>query len=166
MTLGAGPEEDCCRLAFLWLEITAKCQLECAHCYAESAPQGTHGVMVYDDWLRVIDEAVAIGVGMVQFIGGEPTLHPGLPDFVDYALIRGLSVEVFTNLVHVPRHLWRVFGLPGVRLATSYPARDGHGTTRQSHADHVQHPGGRAAGHPDQGWSDRHRVWSAGSAGP
>jgi MoaA/NifB/PqqE/SkfB family radical SAM enzyme len=26
-------------LSFVWLEITGKCQLECAHCYADSGPQ-------------------------------------------------------------------------------------------------------------------------------
>lgn len=45
---------------------------------------------------------------MVQFIGGEPTLHPGLTSLVDHALGAGLLVEVFTNLVHVTDPLWRV----------------------------------------------------------
>lgn len=30
-------------LRFLWLEITGRCQLACAHCYADSGPTGTHG---------------------------------------------------------------------------------------------------------------------------
>ena len=44
-------------LRFLWLEITGKCQLACEHCYAESGPKGTNGVMTVEDWQRVIDEA-------------------------------------------------------------------------------------------------------------
>lgn len=66
-------------ISFLWLELTGKCGLECVHCYAESGPSGTHGSMTADDWKSVIDQAVAAGVSMVQFIGGEPTLHPELP---------------------------------------------------------------------------------------
>lgn len=105
---------------FLWLELTGKCQLACGHCYAESSPVGTHGAMTYDDWLRVLDEAVAVGVTTVQFIGGEPTLHPHFEALLVKALTSGLDVEVFTNLVHVRDHVWDLFTRPGVRLATSY----------------------------------------------
>jgi MoaA/NifB/PqqE/SkfB family radical SAM enzyme len=107
-------------LSFLWLEITGTCQLRCAHCYAESGPGGTHGVMDPADWDSVIDQAAGLGVEMVQFIGGEPTLHRSLPQFVNRALGCGMKVEVFSNLVHVSPDLWEVFSLPGVHLATSY----------------------------------------------
>ena len=109
---------------FLWLEITGRCQLLCVHCYAESGPSGTHGVMTVDDWRRVIDEGAALGVGMVQFIGGEPTLHPDLPRLVEYALDRHVEVEVFSNLLRVTPRLWDIFSRPGVCLATSYYADD------------------------------------------
>lgn len=109
-------------LSFLWLEITGKCQLECEHCYADSGPSGDHGLMTTADLFGVVDQAAALGVRMVQFIGGEPTLHPDLRMLVEHALDRGLQVEVFTNLVHVGPELWETFGRPGVRLATSYYA--------------------------------------------
>lgn len=111
-------------LSFVWLEITGKCQLSCRHCYADSGPRGTHGVMTRGDWKRAIDEAADLGVDMVQFIGGEPTLHPELPALVDHALAAGLQVEVFSNLVHVSARLWDTFDRPGVRLACSYYSDD------------------------------------------
>jgi len=111
-------------VSFVWLEITGKCQLQCVHCYAESGPGGTHGVMETVDWIRVIEEAADLGVGMVQFIGGEPTLHPALPQLLEHALAQGLEVEVFSNLVHVTPALWELFSLPGVRLACSYYSDD------------------------------------------
>ncbi|QUF07405.1 radical SAM protein [Actinosynnema pretiosum subsp. pretiosum] len=107
-------------ISFLWLEITGKCQLQCLHCYAESGPSGTDGDMTAADWLSTIDQAADLGVEMVQFIGGEPTLHRSLPVFVNHALGRGMQVEVFSNLVRVAPHLWEVFAQPGVQLATSY----------------------------------------------
>lgn len=107
-------------VSFLWAELTGKCQLACRHCYASSGPSGTHGVMSVEDWLRLLDQAGGWGVEMVQFIGGEPTLHPGLPQLIGHALERGLAVEVFTNLVHVTPGLWEVFSQSGVSLATSY----------------------------------------------
>lgn len=109
---------------FLWLEITGRCQLECTHCYADSSPAGDHGTMSTEDWHAVIDSAADLGVSMVQLIGGEPTLHPGLPELVAYALAADLEVEIYTNLVHIPERLWEVFARPGVRLATSYYTDD------------------------------------------
>lgn len=123
---------------FAWLEITGKCQLECTHCYADSGPAGTHGQMQREDWERVIDELAEAGVTMVQFIGGEPMLHPDLGALIDRATTRGLQVEVYSNLVHVPASIWPLLERPGVSLATSYysddPAEHNAVTGRNSHA--------------------------------
>ncbi|MGW1974119.1 radical SAM protein [Streptomyces sp. NPDC001889] len=125
-------------LTFAWLEITGKCQLLCEHCYADSGPRGSHGPMESDDWRRVIEQLAARGVTMVQFIGGEPMLHPDLSALIGFALDRGLRVEVFSNLVHVPASLWPVLARQGVSLATSYysddPAEHAAVTGRPSHA--------------------------------
>lgn len=112
----AAPRE----LSFVWLEITGRCQLECVTCYAESGPGGSHGVMTVEDWRRVIGEAAASGVSSVQFIGGEPTMHPAFAELLTYAVSCGLAVEVFTNLVHVKSQWWELYSDPAVSLATSY----------------------------------------------
>ncbi|GAB3686571.1 radical SAM protein [Saccharopolyspora tripterygii] len=122
-------------VSFVWLEITGRCQLECRHCYAESGPEGDHGAMVDTDWRRVIDEAAEVGARMVQFIGGEPTLHLSLPALIDHARTRGVEVEVFSNLVHVTPGLWDVLAQPGVRLATSY-----YSTEAAEHAQITKRP--------------------------
>jgi len=126
------------RLDFLWLELTGRCQLRCSHCYSSSGPEGDHGSMTAADWRRLLDEGAELGVREVQYIGGEPTLHPGLPDLVRHALSRGLRVEVYSNLARMTDQLWEVFALPGVRIATSYysPEAGQHNaiTGRRSHA--------------------------------
>ncbi|WP_254126721.1 radical SAM protein [Amycolatopsis sp. CA-230715] len=104
--------------------MTGKCPLSCRHCYADSGPSGTHGSMTRSDWHRVLGEAVELRVEMVQFIGGEPTLYPDLVPLIEYALARGLAVEVFSNLVHVTNEMWDVFSRPRVSLATSYYSDD------------------------------------------
>ena len=127
------------RLRFMWLEITGKCQLACGHCYAESGPDGTHGQMTTADWRRVIDQAAELGVGMVQFIGGEPTLHPDLPELIELALALDVKVEVYSNLVHVSERMWETLRRPGVSLATSYYSDDP--------AEHAQIVGGARRAH-------------------
>ncbi|MFE4496079.1 radical SAM/SPASM domain-containing protein [Streptomyces niveus] len=109
------------RLRFLALEITGRCQLTCSsHCYAEAGPTRDHGSMTVDDWLRIIDEAAALGTETVQLIGGEPTLSPGFGRLVEHALAAGLRVRVYSNLFRVSEEHWALFEHPRVRLATSY----------------------------------------------
>src|SRR5580658_702755 len=77
-------------LSFLWLELTNKCNLSCAHCYAESGPRPSRkDVLTTNDYRRLLDEAAAIGCRAVQFIGGEPTLHRGLPELIAHARVLG-----------------------------------------------------------------------------
>lgn len=111
-------------ITFLELEIAGRCQLACVHCYAGSGPGGGTGTMTVPDWEQVIDDAQSMGVEAVQFIGGEPTLHPELPRLMRHALGAGLRADVYTNLVHITPELWELFGTPGVSLGTSWYASD------------------------------------------
>ncbi|WP_236574774.1 radical SAM/SPASM domain-containing protein [Nocardiopsis sp. FR26] len=111
-------------LSLLWLDLTRACQLECTHCYNASGPQGGHGSMTRADWLAVIDQAAAAGARQVQLIGGEPTLHPDALDLAAHALDRGMAVEVYSNLVHVPGRWWHLFQREGMSVATSYYSHD------------------------------------------
>src|SRR5262245_31492421 len=73
-------------LTFLWLEVTAKCNLECIHCYADSGPQkNLLGKMNIEDWVTILRDSAELGCRQVQFIGGEPTLHPELPRMISFA---------------------------------------------------------------------------------
>lgn len=123
--------------AFLWLDLTRKCSLNCVHCFNGSGPQGDHGAMERSDWIRVLNQGAESGVRMVQFIGGEPTMHPDFAELVAHALDLGLRVEVFSNLVRVKLEWWELFRRPGVSLATSFysDAPDEHNaiTGRDSH---------------------------------
>jgi MoaA/NifB/PqqE/SkfB family radical SAM enzyme len=113
-------------LSFLWLEITAKCNLFCTHCYAGSGPQSDlYGNMAYDDWTRVLDQAGDLGCRRIQFIGGEPTMHPRLADLVLHARYRGFDfIEVFTNATRLGRKLLGCFQCFGVHVATSFYSGD------------------------------------------
>ena len=107
-------------LNFLWLEITGKCNLTCAHCYAASSPQGNHGNMQRKDWQRVLFQASELQCRSVQFIGGEPTVHPDLVYLLAVASSLGMDIEVYTNLVHMTAALWNAFQMYHVSVATSF----------------------------------------------
>ncbi|MFB7234883.1 radical SAM/SPASM domain-containing protein [Streptomyces sp. NPDC056269] len=108
-------------LDFLSLELTSRCQLTCpGQCYAEAGPAKGHGSMTTQDWHRLIDEAVALGTSTVQFIGGEPLLHPAFTELVAHALRVGLRVRVHSNFYKVRAEHWLLFEDPRVSVATSY----------------------------------------------
>ncbi|TDD93498.1 radical SAM/SPASM domain-containing protein [Actinomadura rubrisoli] len=127
----------------LWFELSTRCQLACGHCYNSSGIDGTHGTMTGDDWRAVIGQAAALDVGMIQFIGGEPTLHPDLPALIGAARQADVEVEVYSNLVHVSDATWAALAVPGVRLATSFYSddRDEHQqiTGRDTHRQTCSH---------------------------
>jgi MoaA/NifB/PqqE/SkfB family radical SAM enzyme len=54
--------------------------------------------MTFGDWCRVISDARAAGCRRLQFIGGEPTIHPHLVGLIEHAKSVGFRrCEVFTN---------------------------------------------------------------------
>lgn len=95
--------------------------------------------MTPDDWRRLMDQAVSVGVEIVQFIGGEPTLDLDMAALARYALSIGLHVDIRSNLVRVTPELWGLFEQPAVSVGFSWystdPAKHGEVTgSKGSHA--------------------------------
>lgn len=109
-------------LSFLWLEITEKCNLECLHCYANSSPHKEMlGHMCTDDWIAVIKQSAQLGCKQIQFIGGEPTIHPDLPRLISLASLESYTfIEVFTNTTFISESLLKIFVENNVQVATSF----------------------------------------------
>jgi MoaA/NifB/PqqE/SkfB family radical SAM enzyme len=108
-------------LRFLWLELTNQCNLTCVHCYAESGPAPQRpDLLDTADFNRLLREAADIGCRAVQFIGGEPTLHRGLPGLIASARSLGYEhIEVYTNGTHLPPNLLACFKEHQVAVAVS-----------------------------------------------
>ena len=80
------------------LEITSSCNLTCPMCYAASSPGGKH--LSLADCKKQIDRLVEVEgrAEVCQLSGGEPTIHPQLPQIVEYALSREIDyVMINTN---------------------------------------------------------------------
>jgi MoaA/NifB/PqqE/SkfB family radical SAM enzyme len=111
---------------FLWVELTNQCNLRCVHCYAESDPTTGHvDQLNAAHYEAVMLDAYDLGCRRVQFIGGEPTLNPALPDLIRYAASLGYTfIEVFTNLTRLNDVLVELFVAHDVHVATSVYASD------------------------------------------
>ena len=81
----------------LIIELTHRCPLQCAYCSNPLAMDAPKSELSTADWMRVIDEAAAIGVLQVHFSGGEPMARRDLRDLVAHAASAGLYTNIITS---------------------------------------------------------------------
>jgi len=77
------------------LALTFRCQNNCVHCYA-GGPHET-SELTTEQWKEVIDRLHQIGVFILTFTGGEPTLRVDLPELLLYAQNKGIVTGLITN---------------------------------------------------------------------
>jgi radical SAM protein with 4Fe4S-binding SPASM domain len=77
------------------MALTFRCQNDCIHCYA-GGPHETPELTT-DQWKAVIDHLHEIGVFILTFTGGEPTLREDLPELLLYAQHKGMVTGLVTN---------------------------------------------------------------------
>lgn len=80
--------------------------------------------MATEDWIRVLTEAAELGVEYVDFIGGEPTLHPDISLLIHTATELKINVGIYTNGTTIKDELWNVLVQNNVRMAFSYYATE------------------------------------------
>lgn len=81
--------------AFAMVELTRRCNLDCAHCYAvwdRARPE-----MPTPRILRLLEELRDEGCLFVTFTGGEPTGHPDFLRIARRANRLHLAIQVYTN---------------------------------------------------------------------
>jgi cyclic pyranopterin phosphate synthase len=100
----------------LTMAVTAYCNLRCVGCrYGRDFMPGARlSLAVVRD---AIADAKAGGVDTVRLYGGEPLLHPDLPDMVRHATSLGLRTYITTNGTHLGQRI-EALHEAGLRLAT------------------------------------------------
>ncbi len=81
----------------LLAELTYRCPLRCPYCSNPLELAAYRNELATEDWLRVIDEAAALGVLHIHFSGGEPLLRSDLPELVAAAQRAGLYSNLITS---------------------------------------------------------------------
>ncbi|PZS36822.1 MAG: hypothetical protein DLM58_00845 [Pseudonocardiales bacterium] len=121
--------------ARLWIYTNFHCNLACDYCAVASSPQARPRSLTLPVFCDLVDEAVEERFVELYLTGGEPMLHPELPDMLTYALDR-LPTVLLTNAML----------LSGARLERLRPLAGHPNLVLQTSLD-----GARAATH------DRHR---------
>ncbi len=78
------------------LALTYGCNNACSHCYNENNRFGLPSFRK-NDWFKVIDKLVFEGIPHLILTGGEATLHPDLPEIIEYSNKKGMVVGLNTN---------------------------------------------------------------------
>ena len=78
------------------LQITEKCNLRCAHCFAEANSKGKE--MTFETIREVlIPQFIRNQVVKVTLTGGEPLVHPHVKEITALLLENGIGVSICTN---------------------------------------------------------------------
>ncbi|HOX36058.1 MAG TPA: radical SAM protein [Methanoregulaceae archaeon] len=122
------------------LEITARCNNDCPHCYI-NLPAGDRTAREKEltpaEIGRIADEAVALGAVWVLITGGEPLLRDDFAEIYMLLKRKGLLVTVFTNATLLRKE--------HIDLFKKYPPRDieisVYGATQETYEKVTRRPG-------------------------
>ena len=81
----------------LLAELTHRCPLRCPYCSNPLELERASAELSTDEWKRVLDEAVAMGMLQVHFSGGEPTVRRDLEVLIAHAVQIGLYTNLITS---------------------------------------------------------------------
>ena len=77
--------------------MTRRCNLKCVHCYARSEDISYDNELSHQQSITMIDDLAKFGVPVLLFSGGEPTVHPRLVEYAQYAVSKGMRAVISTN---------------------------------------------------------------------
>ncbi len=80
-------------ICYLRVSVTDRCNLRCLYCMPKEGVSllGHDDILRYEEILRVIREAAALGISKVRVTGGEPLVRRGLMDFLQ--ALKGVPLE-------------------------------------------------------------------------
>ncbi len=93
------------------LELTARCNLRCVHCYLGGAERRRRASneLATARWLDILNQVAAAGCLDLLLTGGEPLLRRDFDLIYRHAKGLGMLVTVFTNGTRLSRRLVRLF---------------------------------------------------------
>jgi len=83
--------------AELDLYLTEQCNMNCYYCFVGSKPKSVKDRLTHEEFIRVLEEASALGVLRCTITGGEPTLHKGFVELIARSVSFGMHTALATN---------------------------------------------------------------------
>jgi radical SAM protein with 4Fe4S-binding SPASM domain len=81
----------------VWIEPTDNCNFNCQGCPHKDMPAEKRGYMDMEVFKTIVRQCVEFKPSINLFMGGEPFLHPNIPDMIDFIHGYGMKVRLETN---------------------------------------------------------------------
>lgn len=75
------------------MRITSKCNLQCPFCFGTSCSKDSN----IEELCSLVDRFWLLGVKVIVFTGGEPTLYPNIHRLLSYSQKKGFKIVLSTN---------------------------------------------------------------------
>lgn len=110
---------ECTKINSVMFELTYRCSERCLHCYnpgairndCEENGRGRCVEMTVDNYKRIIDEMCDAGLVTASITGGDPFSNKDVWDILEYLYQKDIAVTVFTNGLHLYKHIDRLANL-------------------------------------------------------
>ncbi len=96
---------------------TQRCNLRCAHCYANVQDADGEGEMTTEQALAMLEDMAAFGCPVILFSGGEPLARRDLPKLVERTVELGMRAVISTNGMMIDETTANVLGQIGLSYA-------------------------------------------------
>ncbi|WP_028314620.1 radical SAM/SPASM domain-containing protein [Desulfatibacillum aliphaticivorans] len=81
----------------IFLELTKRCQLSCAHCYAKFSQPDKAEEMSFSELSKMLQNLASLGTYYIRLTGGEPTVREDFLDIVKVIVGQGMIPSLNTN---------------------------------------------------------------------
>jgi len=115
------------------LQVTTRCQLDCAHCSAARFKTKERAELSTEEWISVIRQAEQLGCYNIVFTGGEPLLRPDIFTLISAVNRDRAHAAMFSNgLLLTPENCQRLAeaGLYSLMISVDDPRPDVHNKLR------------------------------------
>lgn len=123
--------------SFANFAITNACNAECSFCTFPGIDTKDRVFLETSKILKAVDALYDKGVRYLVYVGGEPLLHPGLPEIISYTTKKGIDTMISTNAALLNEKIISGLGASGLR--TIFISIDA--TTIKEHEDNRGLPG-------------------------
>jgi MoaA/NifB/PqqE/SkfB family radical SAM enzyme len=106
------------------IDLTYRCNNACRHCWV-SIPANSpekENELTFDQIIRIVDEARAMGCRKWAISGGEPMLRPDFPEIFDYMTGKSASYSLNTNGTLITARIARLMKRKGTKMVALYGA--------------------------------------------
>lgn len=109
------------------IELTYQCNLKCKHCYIESGPNRNE-IMEEKKAHELLNILSEWGVSVIEFTGGEPTIHSGFNELLTHAVELFDLVGIITNGTLITQETFEILSKNHIKIPVQI---DLHGSNKE-----------------------------------